>query len=80
MKRYEYMRMPIEPLPQELVEEHDVTGIQHEGYIFIETHKRMYGLLQAGKIANEELQEHLTKVAIFQLSIHLTCGNIPQES
>eukprot|EP00957_Ditylum_brightwellii_P052846 4006302-Ditylum_brightwellii.AAC.1 len=64
MKRYKYMRMPIEPSQQELVEEHNVTDIQHEGYISIEAHKRMYRLFQAGKVANEELQEHLTKVAI----------------
>jgi len=57
--RYEYMKMALKLIPQEIIDEYNLTSIAHDGFIYIQIEKGMYGLPQAGKIANEELQHHL---------------------
>ena len=57
--RYEYMKMALKLIPQEIIDEYNLTAIAHDGYIYIQIEKGMYGLPQAGKIANDELRKHL---------------------
>jgi len=57
--RYEYMNMALKLIPQEIIEQYNLTSIAHDGFIYIQIEKGMYGLPQAGKIANDELQLHL---------------------
>ena len=59
LPRYEYMRMALKLIPQDIVEEYNLHAISHDGYVYFQIEKGMYGLPQAGKIANEELQQHL---------------------
>jgi hypothetical protein len=60
MERYEYMKLPIKLIPQEIIDQHHLLDLVHNGYVYIEIRKGMRGLKQAGRIANHQLQKHLT--------------------
>ena len=60
MMRYEYMRLKI---PEEVIDYYNLRNIVTEvGYVYCEIRKGMYGLPQAGIIAQMLLQERLAKV------------------
>lgn len=59
MKRYEYMRMPITLIPKEIIDQYNLLPLVHDGYIYMEIRKGMYGLPQAGILANKKLTKHL---------------------
>ena len=59
MKRPEYMRMPLKLIPDEIVQEYDLLSIVTDGWVYIKIVKGMYGLPQAGILANEQLQRRL---------------------
>ena len=59
MKRPEYMRMPIKLIPDEIIQEYDLLSIVTDGWVYIKIARGMYGLPQAGKLANDLLKERL---------------------
>ena len=60
MKRYEYFRMKIELFPQDIIDQYDLTNkVDHNGNVHCEVRRGMYGLPQAGIIAQELLEECL---------------------
>ena len=61
MTRFEYMKLPIKLIPEEIINHYNLHAINHDGYIYMEIRKGMPGLKQAGRIANERLQKHLAK-------------------
>ena len=61
MSRYEYMRLPLKIIPEEIVEHYNLKAIAVDGWVYMEIQKGMYGLPQAGKIANDLLKERLDK-------------------
>jgi hypothetical protein len=62
MSRYEYMRMNISLLPEEIILTYNLCDIVDEkGWIYMEIRKGMYGLPQAGIIAQQLLQRNLAK-------------------
>jgi hypothetical protein len=72
MDRPEYMRISIKNTPQEIIEEYQVNNLVHEGYVYCKIVKGMYGLPQAGCLANKPLKsdynpmdtaQHLTPMA-----------------
>ncbi|MBM5801495.1 MAG: hypothetical protein FJ077_11840 [Cyanobacteria bacterium K_DeepCast_35m_m2_023] len=70
MKRYEYMRIKLTDIPEEIIEHYKLRSIvTDDGYIYCEIRKGMYGLPQAGIIAQELLQERLAKVGYHQSKI-----------
>ena len=52
-------------MPQEFINFYDPHKYIKDGYIYAEVQKTMYGLLQAGKLSNDELTKHLTKYYYF---------------
>jgi hypothetical protein len=48
-------------LPQETIEKYDLNKLAQDGKVYIEIQKGMYGLPQAGILANELLQPNLSK-------------------
>jgi hypothetical protein len=67
MKRYEYMRIKVTDIPSEIIKEYKLhQKVMDDGYIYCKIQKGMYGLPQAGIIAQEFLQEHLAKVGCHQ--------------
>jgi hypothetical protein len=48
-------------LPQETIEKYDLNELAQDGKVYIEIQKGIYGLPQAGVLANELLQRNLAK-------------------
>jgi len=59
LPRYEFMRIAYKLIPDEIKKQYNLHKIVHDEHIYIRIEKGMYGLPQAGKIANDELQRHL---------------------
>jgi hypothetical protein len=59
--RFEYMVINLASLPQETIEKYDLNELAQDGKVYIEIQKGMYGLPQAGILANELLQRNLAK-------------------
>jgi hypothetical protein len=59
--RFEYMVINLASLPQETIEKYDLNEFAKDGKFYIEIKKGMYGLPQAGILANELLQRNLAK-------------------
>ena len=57
MSRYEYMRLKLTDIPEEIIVEYKLREIStSDGYVYIEIQKGMYGLPQAGIIAQQLLE------------------------
>jgi hypothetical protein len=56
---YEYMRLPISILPVDIIEKYKLTHLAVNGWVYFEIRKGMYGLKQAGLLANQLLQKRL---------------------
>ena len=59
MERYEYMRIPMKDIPDVIIQQYKLNDIAHNGSVLVEIRKGMYGLPQAGIIAQERLIKHL---------------------
>jgi len=59
LPRPEYMRIELRLIPHEIKQQYNLEAIAQDGYVYIQIGKGMYGLPQAGKIANDELKKHL---------------------
>jgi hypothetical protein len=70
MKRYEYFRMKLELFPLDIINKYDLTNkVNHSGNVHCEVRQGMYGLPQAGIIAQELLKECLLKAGYSQSKI-----------
>ena len=62
MERFEYMKIPLAHIPDEITTEHVLKNKVHsDGAVYIEIRKGMYGLPQAGMLANQLLKRRLAK-------------------
>ena len=59
--------MPINLIPQKFIDLYDLGSNVKNGYVYIEIQRGMYGLLQAGIVANKLLKERLLKNAYFEV-------------
>ena len=67
LKRPEYIRVRLADMPDEIIREYDLRNkVNAKGFIFIEVTKGMYGLPQAGLLANELLEKRLNKHGYYQ--------------
>ena len=67
MKRYEYFRMKLDLFPQDIIDEYDLTSkVDQNVNVHCEVRRGMYGLPQAGIIAQELLEERLQKAGYTQ--------------
>jgi len=58
-KDYAYMRIPIAMLPDDIMEHYQLHALIHKGHVYVEIQRGMYGLPQAGLLANQQLQQFL---------------------
>jgi hypothetical protein len=56
---YEYMILPITILPLDIIEKYDLKRLAVNGWVYLEIRKGVYGLKQAGLLANQLLQKRL---------------------
>jgi hypothetical protein len=56
-----YMRLQLDIIPKEIIVAHNLRELATpDGWVYIEIHKGMYGLPQAGILANQLLERRLT--------------------
>eukprot|EP00956_Cyclotella_meneghiniana_P024798 scaffold50421_cov81-Cyclotella_meneghiniana.AAC.3 len=68
--RPEYLRIKMADIPEEIINEYRLRKIVNaKGFVFVEVTKGMYGLPQAGLLANELLEKRLNKNGYFQSKI-----------
>jgi hypothetical protein len=59
LPRFEYMRMLLSRFPKEIIKKYNLNALDVDGWVYIEPRKGMYGLKQAGLLANQLLQTRL---------------------
>ena len=55
------MNLPLDIIPEEIIQQYNLRNLSHKGFVYMEIQKGMYGLPQAGKIANDKLKLHISK-------------------
>ncbi len=63
---YEYMRMPLNLFPDNIVDHYNLRRKSKNGFIYMEIQKGMYGLPQAGILANKLLKKWLARHGSFE--------------
>ena len=67
MTRYEYVRIKIDDVPEEIIVEYNLRDkIASDGHVYVEIRKGMYGLPQAGILAQELLEKRLNEYGYSQ--------------
>ena len=61
LKRFEYLRLKLDDLPEDVIEHYKLHGKVKNGYVYVEIQGGMYGLPQAGLLAQELLETRLMK-------------------
>ena len=72
MKRYEYVKLRLSDIPDEVVREyrlHETGKVASDGFVYVEVRKGMYGLPQAGILAQELLEKRLNARGYYQSSL-----------
>jgi hypothetical protein len=59
MSGFEYMKMQLSRFPEEIIQKYNLNALAVNGWVHIEIRKGMYGLKQAGLIANQLLQTRM---------------------
>eukprot|EP00804_Cyclotella_cryptica_P006241 CCRYP_010113-RD/>CCRYP_010113-RD protein AED:0.35 eAED:0.35 QI:0/-1/0/1/-1/0/1/0/168 len=59
MARPEYMRLKLADIPAAIIDLYKLRDIAQDGYVFVRIQKGMYGLPQAGIIAQQLLEQRL---------------------
>ena len=59
LDRFEYMRIPITLFPQHTIDQYDLNTHKKDGFVYVEIRKAIYGLPQAGILANKLLKKQL---------------------
>ena len=55
------MKLPLDIIPEEIIQQYNLRNLEHKGFVYMEIQKGVYGLPQAGKIANDKLKLHMSK-------------------
>jgi hypothetical protein len=71
LDRPEYMRIALKHVPPDIIERYQLQPFIHDGYLLMEITKGIYGLKQAGKLAQDRLVLHLAGHGYIQ------CPNTP---
>jgi hypothetical protein len=59
LPRFEYMKMLLSRFPEKIFQKYNLNALAVDGWMYIEIRKGMYGLKQAGLLANQLLQTRL---------------------
>eukprot|EP00804_Cyclotella_cryptica_P028768 CCRYP_018720-RA/>CCRYP_018720-RA protein AED:0.37 eAED:0.37 QI:0/0/0/1/0/0.25/4/0/1148 len=66
LDRPEYARIKLSDIPDDFVQEYSLHDFAHNGYVYFEVSKGVYGLKQAGKLANDLLTQRLEMHGYYQ--------------
>ena len=70
MERPEFMRLKLSDIPGNIIDLYKLRDIAHDGYVYTRIQKGMYGLLQAGIIAQKLLEQRLQAKGYHQSKIN----------
>ena len=59
MAKYEYMKISLDILPEEIISQYNLCQLASNGWVYLDIGKVMPGLKQAGRISNDRIQIHL---------------------
>jgi hypothetical protein len=65
LPRFEYMKMLLSRFPEEIVQKYNLNTLAVDGWVYIEIRKGMYGLKQAGLLANQLLKTCLASFGYY---------------
>ena len=65
MERSEYVRIKFTDIPQEFIEEYDLSKSAQNGWIYFEILSGCYGLPRSGRLANDLLRTRLEKAGYY---------------
>jgi hypothetical protein len=65
LPRCEYMKMLLSRFPEEIIQKYNLNALAVDGWVYIEIRKVMYGLKQAGLLANQLLQTRLAQFGYY---------------
>jgi hypothetical protein len=68
LDRYEYMKFPISLFPQHIIDQYDLTNNVRHGFVYVEIRKAIYGLPQAGILANQLLRKRLAPAGYYEVA------------
>ena len=61
MDQYEYMKLPLDITPEKNIRQYRLQYLAHQGFVYTEIQKGMYGLPKTVNISNDKLKQHLSK-------------------
>ena len=61
MDRPEFMQLPINIIPQEIIEKYNVNNLVNCGWVYVRIDQTMYGLPATGKLSNNLLVKRTSK-------------------
>jgi hypothetical protein len=67
LDRFEYMKIPLSLFPPHTVEQYDLKKQAKDGFVYVEIRKAIYGLPQAGILANKLLKKRLKPHGYFEV-------------
>ena len=66
MEEYEYGRLKVDYIPEATMKKYNLYELVHDGYVYIKIRRGMYGLQQAGRLANEHLKKQLDPFGFYE--------------
>jgi hypothetical protein len=71
---FKYIKMPLEVFPVWIKKQYDLDKHVYNGYVYLRMERAVWGLPQAGILANKLLQISLCPTGIMNASTLLACG------
>ncbi len=68
MDRFEYMKMPLDIFPPHTKAQYKLDKHTKNGFIYLEIRKAIYGLPQAGILANQLLRQRLRPHGYYEVN------------
>ena len=68
MEEYEYITMPLHLFPQHTIDQYKLQENAQNGQVYLEVRKAIYGLPQAGALANKQLKKFLAPYGYYEVA------------
>jgi hypothetical protein len=70
LPRFEYMKMLLSRFHKEIIQKYNLNALAVDGWVYIDNRKGMYGLKQAGLLANQLLENSFSTIWILSGTPH----------
>ena len=68
MEEYEYTKMPLSIFPEWTIKQYNLREKALKGFVYWEIRKAIYGLPQAGILANKQVKKHLAPAGFYEVA------------